>query len=77
MRGDSKLGMQQQKGRGRQGDNRSSRSVSETVGQVDGISARVPIRNAPLGGVVRGGLNEWFKDPVRLSEVVMNDVHEE
>ena len=55
----------------------SGRSVGMTVGQTGGISTRVSVRNTLLSGVVRGSFDEWFKNPVRLSEVVVNDVHEE
>jgi len=41
------------------------------------ISVRVPIWNALLSSIVGGGFNEWFENGIRLSEVVVDNVHEE
>lgn len=47
-----------------------------TVGD-DRIPVRVSVWNALLSSMVRGSFDKWLKNRFRLSEIVVNDVHQQ
>ena len=73
--------MTQRWGRDRRGGHNetakgSGRLVGMTVGD-DRIPIRVFVRNVLLSSVVRCSFNEWLENCIRLSEVVVDDIHEQ
>lgn len=57
-------------------ETRNSRLVSMTVGD-DRISVRVFVWNVLLSSIICCGFDEWLENRIRLSEIVVNDVHEQ
>ena len=47
-----------------------------TVGD-DRISVRVFVWNVLLSSIICCGLDEWLENRIRLSEIVVNDIHEQ
>lgn len=72
----SRWGCDGERGEGTWKTEENGRLVGMTVGD-DRISICVFVWNALLSNIVCCRLDEWLENCIRLSEIVVNDIHEQ